>query len=389
MSNNFYSEFKTFPVAKVKEITSPTIAESEWYLVEYITTSVMHWTIGQSKELYCELSSAVKDRIEIAMSKGYDVYIQKNWRDYSNEVLLNQISINNKTSLNNYVRRATSFIKSYINPQMSQVHASVIYGFTTLNNKFLEKGFVFSEDTRQLKYIDIMERASELEEEALSEDDPKIEEADKLMQDLEKYIEYRDILQRSYFAYDLTEHYIKRIEDKAKEQNPILKKHFISIEEEEDIYNITFINPNFTPSYEEIKNELQESNESNMSNEPDIQDSENNIESQETEENIVIDSSQDDEVDTILSEIDIVDHYKNTKDKELCLRLSKTSFDLDKTIGNKLDLINSEHSNNDKDQLLTYIMEVINTVIEYDIQYEIDLIVQEFTTKIEHLNSLK
>jgi hypothetical protein len=94
---------------------------------------------------------------------------------------------------------------------MARVHASTIYGFITLNNKFLEKGIVFSEENRSLKYIEIMEKAEELEEDQTN---PNGElQSEEIMSDLERYIEYREVLDRSNFIWNESEKYITMIEE--------------------------------------------------------------------------------------------------------------------------------------------------------------------------------
>lgn len=191
--SGFYQDLLIYEVAKVREIGSDLKV-----LVEYVTVSTIPWSSGEVN--YLPLNSSAADAIRDAQIKGKEVYILKDWNVISSEVLISSIEINPKIDLMVYKRRAVNFIKAFINPMMASVHASIIYGFTTLNNKFIENGFVFSEETRTLKYIEIMERSEEL-----ADVNPALSE--ELMADLEKYIEYKDILARANFIWNESEKY--------------------------------------------------------------------------------------------------------------------------------------------------------------------------------------
>lgn len=208
--SGFSQDLLIYEVAKVREIGS-----EQKYLVEYITISTIPWSTGETN--YLPLNSSAAEAIRDAQLKGKEVYISKDWQKYSTEVLITDIEINPKIDMFTYKRRATNFIKAFINPMMASVHASIIYGFTTLNNKFIENGFVFSEATRTLKYIEIMERSEDL-----ADSNPELSE--ELMNDLEKYIEYRDTLDRSNFIWNESEKYCDII-------NAINENDFVDNEE--------------------------------------------------------------------------------------------------------------------------------------------------------------
>lgn len=185
----------------------------EHFKVNYTTVSTIPWVYSgeeKDKNQFLPINPICVNLINQSLYQGKEVYIEKNWQNYGKEVLPDSIKMNIVTDLNGYKRRAYSFIKSFINPMMARVHASTIYGFITLNNKFLEKGIVFSEENRSLKYIEIMERADELSEEDTPDGELKSEE---IMSDLERYIEYREILDRSNYIWNESEKYINLIED--------------------------------------------------------------------------------------------------------------------------------------------------------------------------------
>ena len=208
--SGFYQDLLIYEVAKVREIGS-----EQKVLVEYVTVSTIPWSSGEVN--YLPLNSSAADAIRDAQIKGKEVFISKDWNLVSNEVLISNIEINPKINLMVYKRRAANFIKAFINPMMASVHASIIYGFTTLNNKFIENGFVFSEETRTLKYIEIMERSEEL-----AETNPTLSE--ELMNDLEKYIEYREVLDRANFIWNESEKYCDLV-------NEVHEMDFVDTEE--------------------------------------------------------------------------------------------------------------------------------------------------------------
>ena len=174
--------------------------------VEFVSISTIDWITDTDPDNYLPLNSLSANLIRESLLTGKEVYIDKNWRELGKEVLTSSISINPVTSLFGYKKRAISFIKQFINPQMARTNASTIYGFNVINNKFIEAGFVFSEENRSLKYIEILNRSEELEEEAP-------EASEELIALLEKYIEYRDTLDRTYFIWDLSETCITNINE--------------------------------------------------------------------------------------------------------------------------------------------------------------------------------
>lgn len=198
----YYQDLLVYEVAKVRDFATK-------YYIEYVTVSTMPWVTGETNLL--PLNSLAANVIREAQLNGKEVYIKKNWGEIAKEVLITDLEINPITNLEAYKRRAYTFIKSFINPMMASVHASVVFGFTMLNNKFIERGYVFSEATRTLKYIDIMEKTEELEE-------TNPTESVELMEDLEKYIEYKEILSRANFIWNASERYIDKIE-KIKEDS--------------------------------------------------------------------------------------------------------------------------------------------------------------------------
>ena len=212
-------EVKVFETAAVSEVIG-----QDKYLVNYISVSSLNWAVLEERAgIFLPLNSGSADLIREKLNEGKDVYIDKKWNDNNeSEVMPYFITTNNITDLEGYKRRAMSFVSRSMHPQMAKVNAAVIYGFNVINNKFLEAGIVFSEENRSLKYIEVIEKADILEEE-------KPEIAEELMLLLERYIEYREILDRSYFAWELNESYLTKIEEQeTKEDVDTVIKDFIT-----------------------------------------------------------------------------------------------------------------------------------------------------------------
>ena len=201
-------EYRVFDSVKVENYSD------EHYMVSYISTSNFQWITGEDIKNFLPINSLTKEIIKQRLDKGHDVFIRKDWNQESNEVLPVHVSYVERPNLQNYLRRIIHFVNGFIQAPMANTNAAVIYGFNVLNNKFIENGFVFSEQNRSLKYIDIMDRAEELE----SQEPNGPELSEELMKDLEKYIEYRNILDRTYFIWNLKEELLDKLKELAKYQ---------------------------------------------------------------------------------------------------------------------------------------------------------------------------
>lgn len=201
-------EYRIFDSVKIENYSD------EHYIASYISTSNFQWITGEDIKNFLPINSLTKEIIKQRLDKGHDVFIRKDWNQESNEVLPVHVSYAERPNLQNYLRRIVSFVNGFIQAPMANTNAAVIYGFNVLNNKFIENGFVFSEQNRSLKYIDIMDRAEELE----SQEPNGPELSEELMKDLEKYIEYRNILDRTYFIWNLKEELLDKLKELAKYQ---------------------------------------------------------------------------------------------------------------------------------------------------------------------------
>ena len=201
-------EYRVFDSVKVENYSD------DHYIASYISTSNFQWITGEDIKNFLPINSLTKEIIKQRLDKGHDVFIRKDWNQESNEVLPVHVSYAERPNLQNYLRRIVHFVNGFIQAPMANTNAAVIYGFNVLNNKFIENGFVFSEQNRSLKYIDIMDRAEELE----SQEPNGPELSEELMKDLEKYIEYRNILDRTYFIWNLKEELLDKLKELAKYQ---------------------------------------------------------------------------------------------------------------------------------------------------------------------------
>ena len=221
-------EYRVFDSVKVENYSD------DHYIASYISTSNFQWITGEDIKNFLPINSLTKDIIKQRLDKGHDVFIRKDWNQESNEVLPVHVSYAERPNLQNYLRRIVYFVNGFIQAPMANTNAAVIYGFNVLNNKFIENGFVFSEQNRSLKYIDIMDRAEELE----SQEPNGPELSEELMKDLEKYIEYRNILDRTYFIWNLKEELLDKLKELAKYQaQSATSIHLININKQDKTHS--------------------------------------------------------------------------------------------------------------------------------------------------------
>ncbi len=221
-------EYRVFDSVKIENYSD------DHYIVSYISTSNFQWITGEDIKNFLPINSLTKEIIKQRLDKGHDVFIRKDWNQESNEVLPVHVSYAERPNLQNYLRRIVYFVNGFIQAPMANTNAAVIYGFNVLNNKFIENGFVFSEQNRSLKYIDIMDRAEELE----SQEPNGPELSEELMKDLEKYIEYRNILDRTYFIWNLKEELIDKLKELAKYQaQSATSIHLININKQDKTHS--------------------------------------------------------------------------------------------------------------------------------------------------------
>ena len=211
-STKGYNGIRTFETAAVTD-------NGSFYNFLFLTTCTEQWVFPNpdSKDsiigelTYLPLNTLSATRIREAQLKGQDIKIKKNWMD-SKEVLPVHIMINEVTDLEGAKKYWRGKITQMVNPHVAQITAMDIYGFTVINNKFIENGFVFSKKNRALKYMDIIDRTEDM---YLTEDGTK--EADQLLELLREYTAYSDKLERCYFMWNKTQEAIKLIDEVEEE----------------------------------------------------------------------------------------------------------------------------------------------------------------------------
>lgn len=93
------------------------------------------------------------------------------------------------------------------NSRINKMSLIDFYEFTILNNWFISKGFVITDDNREEKYLEIIDYASTLtipdNPETTEVDETNTVEADKIIENLEKYLLLYDKLQEPASIYEL------------------------------------------------------------------------------------------------------------------------------------------------------------------------------------------
>ena len=356
-------EYRVFDSVKVENYND------DHYIASYISTSNFQWITGEDIKNFLPINSLTKEIIKQRLDKGHDVFIRKDWNQESNEVLPVHVSYAERPNLQNYLRRIVYFVNGFIQAPMANTNAAVIYGFNVLNNKFIENGFVFSEQNRSLKYIDIMDRAEELE----SQEPNGPELSEELMKDLEKYIEYRNILDRTYFIWNLKEELLDKLKELAKYQaQSATSIHLININKQDK-----------THSFELERNVL------------------SFIDGNEYEQVLDLDFKKETSVET--EETEETDLILHNELKEVFEREFEDEQGLNRKYSEFIDaigiLFNEEEST--KTQIETQTIQEANATIlnfctiltiflikinEHHRKKEMDQLVKEFTTKVNTLN---
>lgn len=197
-----YQGIKTFEVAMVTDTgVSYNVEKLSWNTDMHIDKTMQpsnptNYLNDKTRFWYLNLNSAAADKIRQEMSLGHDIQISKNWDAHgSKEVLLTSIIVvDNTQRLETQKRIARRQVRMMINPHTAQIGAMDIYGFMMLNNKFILNGFVFDNENRSLKYMDVLNRSEEL-----ADTDPELSE--DLAEDLEEFIDYNDKLSRVRFIW--------------------------------------------------------------------------------------------------------------------------------------------------------------------------------------------
>ena len=354
-------EYRVFDSVKVENYSD------DHYIVSYISTSNFQWITGEDIKNFLPINSLTKEIIKQRLDKGHDVFIRKDWNQESNEVLPVHVSYAERPNLQNYLRRIVHFVNGFIQAPMANTNAAVIYGFNVLNNKFIENGFVFSEQNRSLKYIDIMDRAEELE----SQEPNGPELSEELMKDLEKYIEYRNILDRTYFIWNLKEELLDKLNELAKYQaQSATSIHLININKQ-----------NKTHSFKLERNIL------------------SFIDENEHEQVLDLDFKKETSAET--EETEETDLILHNELKEVFEREFKDEQGLNRKYSEFLDsidiLFNEEESTKTQTQTIqeanatilnfcTILTIFLIKITEHHRKKEMDQLVKEFTTKVNTLN---
>lgn len=147
---------------------------------------------------FLKLSGVSAKLIQDAIMEGHEVRIAKPL--LANEVLPNEVKIL-KTKEDDIVAIRNSHIKRVrmlINPEMASVSGLAFYGFTCLNNELADKGFFITDSNRESKYLSILETGDE-----------------KLIAQLEEYLNYRDEISRVSHLYKSFEQFRKNVMDET------------------------------------------------------------------------------------------------------------------------------------------------------------------------------
>lgn len=151
---------------------------------------------------YLKLSALSGKIIKDALLKGFTIRVPKPL--ISSEVIPTEIQILEVSDSDIEAIRSSHIkrVRMLINPEMASISGLVFYGFMCLNNELADRGYFITETNREAKYLAILETGDE-----------------KLIEMLERYLNYRDEISRVSSLHKSFEAFRKTVleeEDVAK-----------------------------------------------------------------------------------------------------------------------------------------------------------------------------
>jgi len=172
------------------------------YDVVYIADIGTHWQVdGVMKSdltfihpgrQYMKVSYMAALEIKKELVNGNTVTIAKNLQ--KSEISLGDFSVNLSEGIDIARNIALSAITSTVDAYLVTLSMMEFFNFINLNNIFIEKGIIITEDNREEKYLEI-----------INKEDPK------LIESLEKYLEAKDRISQVYWRYEKVEEFKKEL----------------------------------------------------------------------------------------------------------------------------------------------------------------------------------
>ena len=179
------------------------------YDVAYVSDIGTHWQVDgvvksdlvflHSGRQYLNLSHMASIEIKKELAQGNKVAIAKNIEKA--EISLGDYIVNPVDETTKMKNRALVAVSNLIDSYIVSLSMLDFFNFITLNNIFIEKGIVITEDNREEKYLEIINTEDE-----------------KLIQSLEKYLEAKDRISQVYWRYEKIENFKKELDTLTDEK---------------------------------------------------------------------------------------------------------------------------------------------------------------------------
>lgn len=190
------------------------------YDVVYLADIGTHWQVeGVAKSdltylhpgrQYMSVSHMAALGIKKELAEGNSVAIAKNL--VNSEIALGDYTVNLIEGVDKVKNSALCEIDSLADSYLISLSMMEFFNFINLNNIFFEKGIFITDENREEKYLEVINT-----------------EDDKLIGNLEKYLEAKDSITRVYWRYEKVSEFKKELElltDEAEIEN--LKNQTIS-----------------------------------------------------------------------------------------------------------------------------------------------------------------
>lgn len=196
-----YFGLRTYEVAICEEF-------NDAYLVMGVSWNTVEWVEKQDKQIYLPLNNITTQKIREGLNKGQEIKISKMWsNDGQKEVHPVYVQLKYTEDIEGYKRVAKRILKQNVNPIMASISAAEMYGFNVLHSKFLQKGYVLVEETEPFTMVRIFEDAeNKIQQE-------QIEASEEILNDLNRYLEYKQKLDKVYFVNNKLEDTFNKIDN--------------------------------------------------------------------------------------------------------------------------------------------------------------------------------
>jgi len=180
-----------------------------WQVVNVVKNTLD--SLANRNEQMLKLSYMTYQKIGEAIQEGKTVHIPKTLS--TDEVKPGEISILDPSDVDPLMLArdsAITKIRMLITPELAKIAGLTLYGFTVLNNELISDGYVITAANREEQYLKILETGDE-----------------ELISKLERYLNYKDEIERVSFLERKFAVVISEIKDAKLEEIDAITEKFL------------------------------------------------------------------------------------------------------------------------------------------------------------------